>query len=132
MKLLVTQGKETNGATFKATDYTDAITYIKVKLGQDLTLNQLINKYDYWKAIYRKWEVYIKACLGQGKYKVTGLLQTNKEGVMKGYFNSHIKRRPFKIKWPIYYKQLMELLTGKMAYSNHAGIIKKALNEDLV
>ena len=57
---------------------------------------------------------------------------TDKEGVIKGYFNSHIKRRPFKTKWPIYYKQLMELLTGKMARGNYAGTIKEALNKDSV
>jgi len=51
---------------------------------------------------------------------------------MKGYFNSYIKRRPFKTKWPIYYEQLTELLTGKMARGDYASIIKEALNEDLV
>ena len=33
LRVLVDQGKETNGATFKATDYIDAITFIKIKLG---------------------------------------------------------------------------------------------------
>lgn len=127
---MVAQGKETNGATFKATDYVDAIAYIKVKSGQDLTLDQLTNKYDYWKATYREWEVHIKACLGWGKHKATGLPWTDKEGVMKGYFNSHVKRRPFKTKWPIHYEQLTELLAGKMARGDHAGTIEEALNED--
>ena len=31
--VLVDQGKETNGATFKATDYIDAIAFIKIKSG---------------------------------------------------------------------------------------------------
>ena len=76
--------------------------------------------------------MYIKACSGWGKYEVTGLPWTDKEGVMKGYFNSHIKRRPFKIKWPIYYEQLTELLAGKIARGDHASTIKKALNKDSV
>ena len=41
------QSKETNSAIFKATKYTDAIAYIKAKLGQDLSLKQLTNKYNY-------------------------------------------------------------------------------------
>ena len=132
LKLLVVQGKETNKVTFKATNYVDTIIYIKAKLGQDLTLNQLINKYDYQKAIYCKQEAHTKVYLGQDKYKVTSLLQINKEGVIKGYFNSYIKRRPFKTKQPIYYEQLTELFTSKMARGNHAGIIKEALNKDSV
>ena len=50
LKLLIIAGKETNGMSFKATDYADAIPYIKGKSGQDLTVKQLPNKYDYWKA----------------------------------------------------------------------------------
>ena len=60
------------------------------------------------------------------------MLWTDKEGVIKGYFNSYIKRRPFKIKWPIYYKPLTELLAGKMACGDYAGTIKEALDKDLV
>jgi len=64
-------------------------------------------------------------------YILLHLLWTDKKGVIKGYFNSHVKRRPFKIKWPIYYKQLTELLTSKMARGDHAGTIREALNKDL-
>ena len=47
LKLLIIAGKETNGASFKATNYANAIPYIKSKSGQDLTVKQLSNKYDY-------------------------------------------------------------------------------------
>jgi len=62
-------------------------------------------------------------------YKVTGLPYTNKPGVIDGYFNQHIKRRPFRKKHPPYFKQLKELLKGKMASGKHAASINNALNK---
>ena len=60
------------------------------------------------------------------------MLWTNKKSIIKGYFNSHIKRRPFKTKWPIYYKQLTKLFADKMACGNYTNIIKKAFNKNSV
>jgi len=62
-------------------------------------------------------------------YKVTSLPYTNKPGVMDGYFNQHIKRRPFRKKHLPYFKQLKELLKGKIASGKHAALINNALNK---
>lgn len=130
LKLLIIAGKETNGASFKATDYADAIPYIKSKSGQDLTVEQLSNKYDYWKATWREWEAHSKACSGWGRHEVTGLPWTDEPGVMDNYFNKHVKRRPFRKKWPPHYEQLRDLLEGKMACGDHAASIDDALDEN--
>jgi len=50
---------------------------------------------------------------------------------MDGYFNQYIKRRPFRKKYLPYFKQLKELLKGKMASGEHAASINNALNESL-
>ena len=130
LQILLMQGKETNSATFKATKYTNAIAYIKAKSGQDLSLKQLTNKYNYQKTTWRKQEAYTKACSGWGKHKVTGLPYTNKPGVIKTYFHNYIKRQPFMKKWPPYYNKLKELLARKIAYGNHTASINKALDKD--
>jgi hypothetical protein len=130
LKLLITQGNETNRATFKATDYTDAISFISLKSGQVLTIEQLTNKYDYWKTCWREWEAHIKACSGWGRHEVTGLPYTDKPGVMDGYFGQHIKRRPFRKKHPPHFEQLKELLEGKMASGEYAASIDDALDEN--
>ena len=74
---------------FKATAYADFISYIKTKLGQDISLRQYINKYNMLKATQRKWEAYINVCFRQGRYKVTDVPQMDKKGVMDTYFFKH-------------------------------------------
>ena len=46
------------------------------------------------------------------------------------YFYNYIKRWPFIKKWPPYYNKLKELLAKKIACSNYAASINKALDTD--
>jgi len=69
-------------------------------------------------------------CSGWGKYKVTGLLYTDKPSVIKTYFHDYIKKRPFIKKWPPYYDKLKELLAGNMACGNYTALINEALDKD--
>ena len=119
-----------NGATFKATNYINIISFISLKSGQVLTVEQLTNKYNYWKTYQRKQETYIKACFSQGRYEVTSLLYINEPRVINGYFNQYIKRRAFKKKYLPHFKQLKELLKGKIASGEHAALINNALDEN--
>ena len=75
---------------FKVTAYADAIGYIRTKLGQDISLRQCINKYNMLKATQRKQEAYINACFRQGRYKVTNILQIDKEGIIDTYFFKYV------------------------------------------
>ena len=59
---------------FKATAYTNSISYIKTKLGQGISLRQYINKYNALKATQREQETYINIYPKQGHYKVTNIL----------------------------------------------------------
>ena len=74
---------------FKATAYADFISYIKTKLGQDISLGQCINKYDALKATWREWEAHVNACSGWGRHEVTDVPWTDEEGVMDTYFFKH-------------------------------------------
>ena len=74
---------------FKATAYTNSISYIKTKLDQNISLRQYINKFDVLKATQYKQEAHINACSKWGCYKVTDVLWMNKEGVINTYFFKH-------------------------------------------
>ena len=76
-------------------------------------------------------KVPLQAYSGQGVYKITGLLYTNKPGVIDSYFYQYIKRRLFRKKYLPYFKQLKELLKGKMANSKYTVLINNTLNKSL-